>query len=567
MLKIILALTTLITSLSAFAYRPGSKDTANLNECLWTKKALGTEVYCSDLYNHYLPEVSGYKAPSKKVRLGSYNIFRLSEQRKNKNFDWTSEMINSEWDVVALSELQTSNATLQKENGKLAKAFDKGNISLSEFRKQYVVPAYTLLLQELQKKDPSWGLIISGYSQGSDSELLGFLYRANSVEVIESQYCKKNYIDDLPWEKEGFIYRETGPKGFASNNDGSPVNDREYVSPQKALACPLALTGINKEQFTKVPLVARFRSGKFEFNYITLHLSFRAWGEKFGKCKGRCQLNSLRLLSTFSGEDNNEVFEYITEYMKENEDLIASQEKDKPSGCDSTCRAKYNAEQEKIEVAIMEPVYKKIARITEKDSIYRDTVNPALEILNKEKKLKSNPTGRPKISRDEGRELARFFQTKAVLGASTEMSFIEDSADVIVGGDFNLYPPEKDKDWHDILWAEAASLWPDSKVLIDEKTSVSVVKDKSGDYQMNYISAYDHFILSTSESNECDTDSAKPLDFIDEDLVLSNGFKLGDEYQDEEDDQVDSIPPNKISSQFKQRMSDHLPISMSCSVR
>src|SRR5690606_21473244 len=100
----LIILPILFFSSLSFAYRQTDEVIITLNECLWNQKVASMEADCNDLFHHYLPLSSQYK-PDSDVRLGSYNIFRLSEQQF-KRLDLTADMIDQSWDIVALSEVQ-----------------------------------------------------------------------------------------------------------------------------------------------------------------------------------------------------------------------------------------------------------------------------------------------------------------------------------------------------------------------------------------------------------------------------------------------------------------------------
>ena len=250
---------------------------------------------CNDVFHHYLPKEDNYK-PNDEVRLGSYNIFRLSETRF-KRLDITADMMNDLWDVVALSEIQPNRSARLQENVNALIAEKRDIISSSKFTQIYQKPTYLLLLEELQKRDPSWGLVLSPHSQGDDFELLGFFYRANKAKILESNYCKENYqnFNELKDHREFRITDKTKDGGFTTQ--GQTEANRPTVKPSKYLACTLSLEGMALNNFSKIPLVARFESGKFDFSYITLHLRFRASATELGKCKESCKRAAANMLA------------------------------------------------------------------------------------------------------------------------------------------------------------------------------------------------------------------------------------------------------------------------------
>ncbi len=302
----------------SLAMRPNSEDTSIYNECLWNKELLDIEVDCNDLFHHYQPQSHSPQSDSE-LRLGSFNIFRISDQRTYKRIDLNAQMINSEWDVVSLQELQPNRALDMSFNVNARMAFSENKIDQDQLNKAYTLPPYVELLLELQKSDPSWGLLISPYSQGTDTELFGFIYRGSRVQPVESEYCSQQL--DLNSQQSSFIFRELdavayGTNGLSYKKDGRPVNLRSYVSPKKALACHLALTGETQEQFSKIPFTARFQANDFDFNYVTLHSRFRALDESLSDCVEACQNTAQKMLELiFNRSPGVEINQKISEQL------------------------------------------------------------------------------------------------------------------------------------------------------------------------------------------------------------------------------------------------------------
>lgn len=297
----ILLLIPMVWTPSLHAMRPQSEDTSTFNECLWNQEVLNGKlsVDCNDLYHHYLPQ----KTPiikSNNTRIGSYNIFRSSDQRTYKRLDLNAELIDSEWDVVSVVELQPNRAMDMGFNVNARVALEKKIIDNHQFNLAYNLPPYIELLLELQKKDPSWGLLISPYSQGTDTELFGFLYRGSHLQPASSKYCQKQ-LDYLK-NDEAFIFREIAAKSFGDNGvqykkDGRPVNPRRFISPQAPLACYLNLSGESKALFSKIPFVARFSNSNMDFSFMTLHSRFRAADEFQSDCVETCQNTAEKMLN------------------------------------------------------------------------------------------------------------------------------------------------------------------------------------------------------------------------------------------------------------------------------
>lgn len=569
-MKSLLCIFITLISYQALAYRPDSSDTSIYNECLWNKDALSIKVDCNDVYNHYKPQKRRYR-PSQSLRVGSYNIFRSSQERNKKNIPLTAALIDSQWDVVALSELQPGST-----------------VDIKNFKEtgDYTLPAYIKILNELQTLDPSWGLITSAYSQGADSEIFGFLYRANQIKPVESEYCKANYLDKLPFT-DNFIYREITQEGFNYSTANQVVNDRKFIKPSEAIACPLSLTGLYKKRFPKVPLTARFISGDFEFSYISLHLSFRSYGESESQCRGTCNLNILQLISTLSGTDDNPIISTIDSFnqKKENQNVIEALDMILPTSCDGfkskapeqkkyeTCRNKithfFNHLKEKkfpIPAACKKLVKdpKSLQHHESCDDELEDVKDKELELLMSKlhpqlKKHEKNTIFSQNtidilnelnkdgtISKGEGRALNRFFQAYVATREAATISNSENNNDIILGGDFNLEIEHKAAHWRAKAWQQVLSNLPGSQVLIEEKTSLNS--------SLKLGKNYDHFILvnEPGATDECNTKSAQVINFTDPSLVLSNGLKIGEEV---------------LKEDYHYAMSDHLPIEITCSTK
>ncbi len=576
-------------SLPAFGFRPGTDDSSTMHECLWNQAELGADqVECNDTFHQYFP-ASDRKKKQNTVRIGSYNILRTSEQKGKKDLDLTAQMIDSEWDLVSLQELQPGRTDEIEEFGKTGK---------------YSLPAYLELFITLQELDPTWGMIVSPFSQGGDSELLGFLYRGSQVDPVESEYCKVNYLDSPPY-KDSFVFREINKQGIASGNGEDPVNDRSYVVPAKALACPLKVSEMAANYFIKIPLTARFKIGNFESSFVSLHLSFRGIDEFDSSCMGLCQIQNLKLISTLDGDDDNPIANAINDLIKSDEfqSLVLGTEvkipdpedrcqldpkdlkddEDRERGQFANCLERLEDQIKLIEEHGFLP--KSCASVVEnidndraysqcqddfedlRDDAYKKFIKDffAEEVFTSRriKKIKKksgqnmeeylaeifgestatgvfNYLGRDhSISKGEGREFARFYQVYQVMKAAKEMRAMEATTDVMISGDFNLEKETELNRWEHHLWQGFLSLLGDAELYIDGLTSINTKRELSKNY--------DHFIFSPSETNECDPSTVAVFNFLTE--SLSNGFDLGAAVMDQD---------------YHFVMSDHLPIGIQC---
>ncbi len=608
-----------VLSFPAFGFRQGTDDSSTMNECLWNQDLLSraqlaklnsadlaqldkvdltdlgglelsqldndqleelmkSKVDCNDVFHHYYP-ASTEKNGQDTVRIGSYNILRTSEQKSRKNLELTAQMIDSEWDLVSLQELQPGRTDEIQEFGRTG---------------QYAVPAHIQLFLKLQNLDPSWGLIISPYSQGGDSELLGFLYRGQTVSPIESEYCQKNFIDNPPYTDD-FVFREINKDGISSSDGRSPVNDRDYVVPSKALACPLKVSELASNYFVKIPMTGRFKAGKFETSMISLHLSFRGIDEFDSDCMGLCQLQNIKLISSLDGNEDNPIAEAVTKVLKSKaaKDLIEGTEikipdtdvrcKEDDRGClkrleeqfaiikkhgyfPSSCSGVIDNIGSAKKYELCKSDYEEIRKDAFNDFIgdfFKTEVFVDGRIDRMKKKssqsteeyltgtfAKSLATGTfnfvgkdNRVTKGEGREFARFYQVFQVMHIAREIRDIETGKDIIISGDFNLEKELRGPGrWEHHLWEQFLNLLGDAELFVEGLTSLNDKRELSKNY--------DHFIFSTSETDECDQESIAILNFLT--ATLSNGFDLGKAVEAED---------------YHFVMSDHLPIGMQCSTK
>lgn len=589
-------------SLPSFAYRQGTKDTSIHNECRWNEKELGySGIDCNDIFNHYPPKksTSTFKNHKNNVRLGSYNILWSEDEAidkksgdPKKDYELNVEMMNDQWDVVALQELQYgSNDGIKAGN----------------------TPKYIEILKMLQEKDDSWGLIISPFGQSTKRELLGFYYRGSVAQPVESKYCKENFISNEPYylKKDGFIYREVNEKGTKSSAS-KPITNREFKTPKKALGCPLAFSQVVSENFPKLPFMARFKSGEFEFSYVSLHLGFRGLEEFDSECMGVCQLRNIKLISFMDGDENNDISHAI--------DVLAEKESTKklfrgtevalkkpkqitdnsyvknlgkslfrihknghlPKSCmtvesncndgEHSCFSDFFQHQSAKLLSKMsdyarcfddfessrDEAIDKLAKSVFDDIVFNgsikrinqrpdETKQQFVERVFSGKSIASglyNVIGADYVvsKEAEGRQFPRLFQVNSVLIEAQKMKEIESSNDVIVAGDFNLEVETNPERYQYHVWKEALSRFDGAELLIKGKTSLNDEQELANNY--------DHFIMSPSATNECDKDSAEILDFLT--TTLNNGIDLGDKVKDH---------------RFPFVLSDHLPIGITCSAK
>lgn len=195
-------------------------------------------VECTDDYLLYESKTLNKKKPEN-IKLGSFNIIRIGQaQTRFKRNDFVAQIIN-QWDLVTVVEIMTmgSESLAHNENiDTLAASLDASARDKAE--SSYEIPRYLPILAELRKMDPSWSLIMSPRGTGETTasyEYTGFFYRNGMIQNAKTAFCG---------DKRG------------------------------------CLTPISRENFenlvSRSPFVARFKSGKLDFNAAGLHLRFRA---------------------------------------------------------------------------------------------------------------------------------------------------------------------------------------------------------------------------------------------------------------------------------------------------
>lgn len=188
-------------------------------------------ITCDDKYHHYL---SNQITPSKntsRLQIASWNVFNLGFYKQRfKNIALLAELADRQgWDIIAATEIFPLDAKL---------------VSSSSW------PGAIQLLQELRKLDPSWSLIIAPYGLGSEGsstvELGGVYYKASRLQAITTESCEAlACIIKLPAQ----LY-----PGLSEEMLG------ELVSREPFIASFQALNG--NFDFSLMPFHARFRQTK-----------------------------------------------------------------------------------------------------------------------------------------------------------------------------------------------------------------------------------------------------------------------------------------------------------------
>ncbi|WP_127716653.1 hypothetical protein [Halobacteriovorax sp. HLS] len=261
-----------------------------ISECENNKKFLignDYKVECLRTHQHYNSESTDRYSESAatsqgKVRIAGYNLWHPGSQNSiHKDYKLLAKIIN-EFDVTSVIELlplvnidyKNNEAVtdylaetpekIRKLKIELKKAVSEGNSSLirelnseiSTFEKGldqapslYRSPGYLKLLTELRKLDSTWSLILSPRGDSAKvqnvKELTGFLYRGKTVKPITNDHCLETYK------------KEKGKKIACFPNLHASFMGRE-----------------TSHVFSRRPLLASFKSGKFDFSLLTSHVVF-----------------------------------------------------------------------------------------------------------------------------------------------------------------------------------------------------------------------------------------------------------------------------------------------------
>ncbi len=232
-------------------------------ECIEQKEILGGslgKVDCLTPYHHYHSDSSKYYSYSeamskKKVRIATFNVFQAgSTKTEFKDIPLMARVINN-WDVVGAVELVSNVGVKKRHNDLIVAAIeainDNPTLSYSQrvkkvklLKEQYEQPGYVEILLELRKLDPSWSLLVTPYGDGVDGatvkELSGYFYRARYVKPIKNDYCS-NYVS----KSSSFACYVQFEENFYGKNVSSLLS--------------------------RLPFMASFRSGRFDFSPIVTH--------------------------------------------------------------------------------------------------------------------------------------------------------------------------------------------------------------------------------------------------------------------------------------------------------
>lgn len=235
--------------------------TGPLDDCLRSgrlyERVSDLESVCTPNYVHYFPRVDKkiqavVRNKPKAIKIGSFNLFHLGDdQTPLKNMKLMAQVIDH-WDVVGVQELMPLPKDWSVANRQIDELLvdEKGQLKTFPYQDWDVVkPGYLQLLEALREKDKSWALIMqaSAEGEGNTGEMAGFFYRSSQVKLKELSYCPKDLSADI---RGNF--------------------------PQQNLGCGLQVNPADRALMSRLPFVASFQAGAFDFIAITAHLRFHA---------------------------------------------------------------------------------------------------------------------------------------------------------------------------------------------------------------------------------------------------------------------------------------------------
>jgi len=463
----LILLFTLLWSLQVFAYK--EFDSNILNECRDNVAILGALAECNDMYHHYPPMLGKTKGlsfeagkGSGEIRIGGFNVFNMTTgQTKYKDLEIITDII-SQWDVVGVVEVLPAMGDDAKTNALLRNMLDEGKITLADAQKAYRTPGYLNVLNLLRKKFPSsnWAMILSPYSQSKTQELVAYYYRGNQVEIIETSHCK-NEVYELLQKPTILNWDATGK-----------ISYKDAILPPKNqhLGCIASLEENIEQQFARIPFVASFKVGDFDFTLLAMHARFRAPNELNNICQQDCKDAIKKMLDEEFDPAGSAVPALNPAMLAK----VLKQVKANEAGQNLDCLSA-----EEKQMAEVQSALKISAKVLAKRLEY--LIDP--------------------------RVFTRFYETKKLLQFMHTLKTEGDEKDIILVGDFNLETKELVKGKVD-YWKEILREFPGSELLVTDKTSLS--RDQKDD---GLVSNYDHFIFAKKDVRECRPASARAFDF------------------------------------------------------
>jgi hypothetical protein len=210
---------------------------------------------CFSNYNHYYPTTNAIsRSVHTGVKIAGYNLLHPGTSKALfKDYSLVAKVANH-FDVVSGLEVLPTVSHDEHNNQAVLKLFQQtGDIKMATalFR----VPGYYRLLSELKKLDPSWGLILSprgdSAQEGSVEEMVAYFYRGNIVNPIANPHCQ-----EFKDPQSGIPYA-----CFINLRDSFMGKDYSHF-------------------YSRRPFMASFQAGNFKFSLVSNHVVFTYSGDE-----------------------------------------------------------------------------------------------------------------------------------------------------------------------------------------------------------------------------------------------------------------------------------------------
>lgn len=267
--------------------RPFFEECQSINQYIVKNKF---RVDCFFNYHHYNAPSSLLTAPERprNIRLGSYNLLHPGMGKtKYKDYYLLAKVLN-QFDLVATQELIPFVGQKSEHNERVLTFIKNGPFLTKKLQERidearnrndgdnyqllkerlgqlksdlktaptlFEAPGYLRLLQGLQSLDASWALILSPRGSAAAEhqlqELVGIYYRNSAIEPAFNPHCQKIELShgEIP----------LGPKIACLADFGEKF------------------MGIDSSNvFSRDPFLASFKSGEFNFSFLTSHLVYKS---------------------------------------------------------------------------------------------------------------------------------------------------------------------------------------------------------------------------------------------------------------------------------------------------
>jgi len=231
------------------AYAALSGFSAERVDCEWVSQVTAnTTVDCYDQFVHYNAKVAtnAYRARGQSnLKVASFNVlYQGSKRSRFKDLSLMTEIMN-DFDIISVQEILNTDSKSEAHNDRLWNYYNETQDP--EALKHFDLPPAVLILNEMRKHDPSWALILSRKAKvdgRNDIEEVGFFYRGSVVKPVMNEHC-------------------------AYGNRSKVESVACAIRPTKTLI------GRDVSQvFGRYPFIASFKSGNFDFAFLSSHIVF-----------------------------------------------------------------------------------------------------------------------------------------------------------------------------------------------------------------------------------------------------------------------------------------------------